>query len=61
MQVIGLGPGALGYQYNGALDAARVIIKTEGVRGMYRGLWPNLCASILIRNEVFEETDGVVQ
>jgi len=42
MQVIGLGQGALGYQYNGALDAARVIFKTEGVRGMYRGLWPNL-------------------
>ena len=44
MQVVGLGAGALGYQYNGALDAARVIIKTEGVRGMYRGLWPNLRA-----------------
>jgi solute carrier family 25 phosphate transporter 23/24/25/41 len=43
MQVIGLGPGALGYQYNSALDAARVIFKTEGIRGMYRGLWPNLC------------------
>lgn len=46
MQVIGMGAGALGYQYNGALDAARVIIKTEGVRGMYRGLWPNLRALI---------------
>ena len=44
MQVIGLGAEALGYQYNGALDAARVIIKTEGIRGMYRGLWPNLRA-----------------
>ena len=44
MQVVGLGAEALGYQYNGALDAARVIIKTEGIRGMYRGLWPNLCA-----------------
>jgi len=44
MQVVGLGAGALGYQYNGALDAARVIIKTEGIRGMYRGLWPNLRA-----------------
>lgn len=43
MQVIGLGQGALGYQYNSALDAARVIFKTEGIRGMYRGLWPNLC------------------
>jgi len=42
MQVVGLGQGALGYQYNSALDAARVILKTEGVRGMYRGLWPNL-------------------
>jgi solute carrier family 25 phosphate transporter 23/24/25/41 len=42
MQVVGLGQGALGYQYNGALDAARVILKTEGMRGMYRGLWPNL-------------------
>ena len=42
MQVVGLGAGALGYQYNGALDAARVILKTEGIRGMYRGLWPNL-------------------
>jgi hypothetical protein len=44
MQVVGLGAGALGYQYNGALDAARVIIQTEGIRGMYRGLWPNLRA-----------------
>jgi hypothetical protein len=44
MQVVGMRSGALGYQYNGALDAARVIIKTEGVRGMYRGLWPNLRA-----------------
>ena len=42
MQVVGLGQGALGYQYNGALDAARVIFRTEGIRGMYRGLWPNL-------------------
>ncbi|KAI0305521.1 mitochondrial carrier [Multifurca ochricompacta] len=42
MQVVGMGSGALGYQYNGALDAARVIIRTEGIRGMYRGLWPNL-------------------
>lgn len=42
MQVVGLGQGALGYQYNSALEAAHVILKTEGVRGMYRGLWPNL-------------------
>ncbi|PSS37872.1 hypothetical protein PHLCEN_2v340 [Hermanssonia centrifuga] len=40
MQVTGM--DALGYQYNGALDALRSIIKTEGIRGLYRGLWPNL-------------------
>lgn len=34
--------GALGYQYNGALDALRVIVRTEGFKGLYRGLWPNL-------------------
>src|SRR6266850_197755 len=56
MQVVGLGAGALGYQYNGALDAARVIFKTEGVRGMYRGLWPNLREYRVIcsRNEVWQ-------
>ncbi|KAI0041003.1 mitochondrial carrier [Auriscalpium vulgare] len=42
MQVVGMNSGALGYKYNGAFDAARVIIRTEGMRGMYRGLWPNL-------------------
>ena len=48
MQVVGMRSGALGYQYNGALDAARVIVKTEGVRGMYRGLWPNLRGCVLV-------------
>ena len=48
MQVVGMRSGALGYQYNGALDAARVIIRTEGIRGMYRGLWPNLRACVLL-------------
>ncbi|KAI0321069.1 mitochondrial carrier [Amylostereum chailletii] len=44
MQVVGMRSGvvASGHKYTGALDAARVILKTEGVRGMYRGLWPNL-------------------
>jgi solute carrier family 25 phosphate transporter 23/24/25/41 len=51
MQVVGLGQGALGYQYNSALDAARVILKTEGVRGMYRGLWPNLREYVLVGKE----------
>lgn len=40
MQVTGM--GSLGYQYNGALDALQSIIRTEGVGGLYRGLWPNL-------------------
>jgi len=41
MQVRGLG-SALGPQYNGALHALQVILKNEGVKGLYRGLWPNL-------------------
>ncbi|KAH9176653.1 mitochondrial carrier domain-containing protein [Lactarius sanguifluus] len=54
MQVVGMRSGALGYQYNGALDAARVIIKTEGVRGMYRGLWPKFtCVAPSIATSFF--------
>ena len=40
MQVTGM--NALGYKYNGALDALQHILRDEGVRGLYRGLWPNL-------------------
>ncbi|KAF2244661.1 mitochondrial carrier [Trematosphaeria pertusa] len=32
----------MGYQYNGISDAIRMIIKTEGIRGMYKGIVPNL-------------------
>ena len=48
MQVKGM--GALGYQYNGALDALQSILKTEGVRGLYRGVWPKLrtCISAIV-------------
>lgn len=48
MQVRGM--GALGIQYNGALDALRVIVRTEGFKGLYRGLWPNLreCSSFSV-------------
>lgn len=42
MQVVGMGHGALGYKYNGALEALQEIIKNEGFIGLYRGLWPNL-------------------
>lgn len=40
MQVTGM--GALGYRYNGAIDALQSIVRTEGIGGLYRGLWPNL-------------------
>ncbi|ETW81055.1 mitochondrial carrier protein [Heterobasidion irregulare TC 32-1] len=42
MQVSGMSSSALGYKYSSAIDATRSIIRNEGVRGMYRGLWPNL-------------------
>ena len=46
MQVTGM--DTLGVKYNGALDALQSIIRTEGVGGLYRGLWPNLrkCPSL---------------
>lgn len=44
MQVTGM--NALGYKYNGAWEALGTIIRTEGIRGLYRGLWPNLCTFI---------------
>ncbi|TFK54357.1 mitochondrial carrier [Heliocybe sulcata] len=39
MQVTGM---ASATKYNGALDAFVTIGRTEGLRGLYRGLWPNL-------------------
>ena len=32
----------LGYQYKGFFDAIRIIVTTEGIRGLYKGLLPNL-------------------
>ncbi|PFH53740.1 hypothetical protein AMATHDRAFT_83675 [Amanita thiersii Skay4041] len=40
MQVTGMKDGPI--KYTGALDALHSIIRTEGVVGLYRGLWPNL-------------------
>ncbi|KAF9010701.1 mitochondrial carrier domain-containing protein [Cyathus striatus] len=40
MQVIGIQGGSI--KYNGALDALQSIVRTEGIAGLYRGLWPNL-------------------
>lgn len=39
MQVTGM-PSAT--KYNGAVDAFITIARTEGLKGLYRGLWPNL-------------------
>lgn len=32
----------MGYQYKGVVDAVRVIIGQEGLRGLYKGIVPNL-------------------
>ncbi|KAJ3877901.1 mitochondrial carrier [Lentinula edodes] len=42
MQVTGMKSSALGVKYSGALDALVGIVRTEGIQGLYRGLWPNL-------------------
>ncbi|KAI0727986.1 mitochondrial carrier domain-containing protein [Fomitopsis betulina] len=40
MQVTGM--SGHGRKYNGALDALRSTLQTEGPKGLYRGIWPNL-------------------
>lgn len=44
MQVAGMKSDHLnpGVRYNGALHAMTSILRTEGVKGLYKGLWPNL-------------------
>ena len=49
MQVTAMGQGVLGYKYDGAIDAMRHIMRNEGWRGLYRGLWPNLRRSLTPR------------
>ncbi|TFK20944.1 mitochondrial carrier, partial [Coprinopsis marcescibilis] len=40
MQVTGMQGGNI--KYNGAIDALKGTVRTEGIQGLYRGLWPNL-------------------
>ena len=32
----------MGYQYDGIWDAVKMILRQEGVRGLYKGIVPNL-------------------
>lgn len=32
----------MGYQYKGIFDAVKIIVAEEGLRGMYKGIVPNL-------------------
>ena len=32
----------MGYQYKGIFDAIRVIVTQEGIKGLYKGIVPNL-------------------
>lgn len=40
MQVTGM--SSMGYKYRGSLHALGCIIKAEGIRGLYKGILPNL-------------------
>ena len=42
MQVTGMSSLG-GVRHTGAVDAFRYIIRTDGIAGLYKGLWPNLC------------------
>lgn len=43
MQMTGLKSQALGYEYTGSLNAVATILRKEGIRGLYKGIVPNLC------------------
>ncbi|GAA5896925.1 uncharacterized protein JCM6883_007057 [Sporobolomyces salmoneus] len=43
MQMVGLKSDALGYQYTGSWNAIKTIVQREGLKGLYRGIVPNLC------------------
>lgn len=47
MQVTGM--SGHGKKYNGAVDALWITLQTEGPKGLYRGIWPNLRAWLASR------------
>ncbi|GAA5947067.1 hypothetical protein JCM3765_002137 [Sporobolomyces pararoseus] len=42
MQMVGLKSEVLGYEYTGSWNALSTIVRREGIRGLYRGIVPNL-------------------
>lgn len=48
MQVTGMHGGQ---KYSGALDALSGTLRSEGIRGLYRGLWPNLRKYLRMRDK----------
>ncbi|GAA6062399.1 hypothetical protein JCM10212_006185 [Sporobolomyces blumeae] len=42
MQMVGLKSDVLGYEYTGSWNAIGTIIRREGIRGLYKGIVPNL-------------------
>jgi solute carrier family 25 phosphate transporter 23/24/25/41 len=42
--------GVMVQKYNGAIDALTTVVRTEGILGLYRGLWPNLraCPALMV-------------
>ncbi|GAA5969066.1 hypothetical protein JCM11641_007456 [Rhodosporidiobolus odoratus] len=62
-QMVGMKSQALGYEYGGAWDAVLTILRKEGLRGLYKGIWPNLlkCApSMATSFAVYEATKDML-
>lgn len=66
MQVAGMpdGKAKLGYSDKSSYDVFATIIRNDGVRGLYRGLWPNLlkvAPSIGVSFGVYEWVQGMIK